>query len=123
MEEMNLIVVVASAFAAVLILLSLLAGLMYLLSYLFPERAEPKAEPVVAAGVTAAESELARAAGEADERERAAVIAAVLLTLEAEASVQSESSLPEAPGRNWKLMGRLERMDDASSARGWKRLP
>lgn len=49
MEEVNLIFISVIAFAAVLILLTMMAGTIYLLTTLFEEKAERIESPLVAA--------------------------------------------------------------------------
>lgn len=49
MPEPNLILVCAVAFATVLILLSILAGLIHLVTLLFPEKTEESDDAVIAA--------------------------------------------------------------------------
>ena len=131
-EELNLIVVCGAAFAAVVVLLSLLAGLMYLLAALFPAESEKRAAKGVeekssrdapspaSERVAVASAAPAKSASEA--RERTAAITAVLLALEEEEGREVASSSPDSFGGGWKMMGRLERFDDSSTVKKWKRV-
>lgn len=58
MQEPNLILICAVAFAAVLLLLSILAGLIHLVTRLFPEKSEQTDAAVIAAIHTAVSSKI-----------------------------------------------------------------
>ncbi len=109
-EDTSLLIVCATAFVAVVLLLSLLSVLMRLLSFLLPEKAgtgddtakkisqEPEASVPTPPG-----------SGAKHDRQKAAAAVAVLLEMEREAAAAGCSREQVSMG-GWKLAGRLERV-------------